>query len=1122
MPSRLTGWSSAASKRVASLGSVKEEDVVESSSEFGGDHGFAMPAITPRFVDEAVESVLRESDLGPDTAQVMRDLLSRDDKAGVAYHFYHRKAKENLDEVFGRVAKQDVVLDYVLTDEETGNLVQYAPEFNITFRSRVNHDHAAAAASRVLDHKLILSRLPSGLTMSDVGGNPLFHIRQGIANRHVCNPVVDVKDPARTTIRNMEARMLSRSETVEPVVRELASQYVRRDPAFVCDKYAQQCHQSSQVITAIHVYDVPMQDWPMIMENKHAAVVEGALLFSPRFFEQVSGELVVAGARYEVDTEKDVIRMGFIDSPSWWYEHKWSAYMRYGVDQILQTPSGLYSYKVIERRGDTLFYRILRVSKGARVELNQYYELPDVDVVEVNGFSLDAKLDSRRALIPHTYRFPKPLWEDMVNHAELEYERGVMDFGKLFNYYRTIAPRQTINATLVMGGHSVEMHDLCPLIVHVGLAAAGAIMLSKRATRGVTDSVMQSRALADESTVVKLFEAFEASVVAVLGLPLWPLRAIGNLIKVGHKAIMSAKVMTWAPVARIRRINAVHMLSPTVDSYSNYRATGDFQVDHAYVEHAEARAPFDHLLVAMREPVVAKLMLEVCGGFLPRAHADKLKAVASTEGKPANTSKPSTAPPTYRTYSEQGQEVSEHTSDGRHERRLLAIREAIEEAEMENRKIVESCARAFVALTRRNEPEKSLLRKYAELHANPDFWYFKNGLVQKSALGLEPGDFRHAAVYAAQLDDLTGSHVMAVHDVTYEGPDSTTGEFVVREYKAVSNLNFTGWALTTDLLLVFNGPEILRSMQQSLDLRHDYDIVLEQGPPGCGKTTSIVNSVAPNDCVMCPVRESIIDTRARILDIQPNFQKSKLYVRTVDSYLVNYYLDMRTEALRADVLRADEAFMTHAGKWYAVAGLLGVKTVYAYGDKKQIPHIPRVQASKMYIRLEAQKFKEIYLTHRCPADSVAAWGHLYEHKVRTTSKVRTSMKTVKTSRGLEVPVGCVMMCMYQADKRALREQYANVIRTRRVKVVTAHEAEGKTYEHVWLHRFDTRKRTDDFSLFDKSEHVLVAMSRHTQTFVYVCPADVGDLVSTWMKKASSPRRCQAALDVASAGQSKEM
>jgi hypothetical protein len=1126
MASRITGWGGGSKASVTSMPAIPEG----SESEF--DAGSQMnvpqiPRVTTMVVDEAVEGALYDMGLPPDTAEVFRNLISNDDLSGAATQFFHSKANERLDEVFGRVAKQEVVISYVMDDAATADLTKYAPEFKILFRNRANHDHPRAAASRVLDHQLILSRLPTGIPISDVGGNPLFHIRRGLSNVHICSPVIDRKDPGRHQLRKMEARKIMQDVNEDPRVSELAARYLERDPTLVCDQIAQQCHTKSTVITAVHVYDVPIQDWPKIMENKGASVVEGAVLFSPRFFEQREGVLEVAGARFEIIPEEDEFRMGFVDSPSWWYQHSWSSYMRYGVDQLIQSASGVYSYKVVERRGDTLFFRVLRVSGSAPPNFKQYYELPDVDVVEVKGFELTSGAD-RKALRSKTYEFPAPLWYDMVNHAALEYERGVLDFGKMYNYYRTIAPRQTINAVLVMGGFEVPMDQLIPLVVHSCLAAAASVMLSQRTTRHITNAEMDKRLKNTELTVVKVLSAIIDSAQAIAGVVLWPLSLIGELIKLGHKAIMSTKILSWQPICRLKKVNVIHMLKSTsIEHLRWYRRGGEPSSEDVYAAHAESRATLDQLIIASRDASMAGVLLDLCGEFMSKKHKTILEtARKAAEEEPVEVEQVVSVrgPPSYRTKvtSESGHsaKLSADGAETRHRLRLLAIQEAIEEAEMENRKVLESCVNAFAIVSRRGIPVKEELVKHAEDLSSPDMWWVEGGVIVKSALGLPVGDFRHSAVYSPLVDASTGSHILSVHEKTWTGLNGD-GDVVTRDYKLVGSRDYEGWVMTNDMLVIFNGPEVLRTMRAALEVRHDYDIVLQTGPPGCGKTHAIITKAKQGDCIMCPVRESISDTRSRLIQRIKGFTDARLRIRTVDSYLVNYFLNSKTETLRTDVLLADETFMTHAGKWYAVAGLLGISTMRAYGDPKQIPHIPRVQASKLHITLKPDSVEEVHITRRCPASAVAAWNHVYDNKVRTMSVVSDALREVTTHRGLDIPDGCVMMCMYQADKKVLREIYAQELKSGKVLIVTAHEAEGKTYKHVRLHRFDMRKRTDNFSLFDKQEHVLVAMSRHTHSFVYVRPADVGDLVSQWIVRSTSARRVAAAKEVSTAGQSKE-
>lgn len=320
--------------------------------------------------------------------------------------------------------------------------------------------------------------------------------------------------------------------------------------------------------------------------------------------------------------------------------------------------------------------------------------------------------------------------------------------------------------------------------------------------------------------------------------------------------------------------------------------------------------------------------------------------------------------------------------------------------------------------------------------------------------------------------------------------------------------------------MIFNGPGIRETMEQALHAEHRYTVKLHQAPPGAGKTYWIVKNYKDGDVVMCPVKESAMDTREKLSKRRP--VPSELWLRscTVDSYLNNYGRE-KIKAIRSLVLHSDECYMTHSGRWYAAAGLLGVSVVEAHGDMQQIPHVQRVQAQGLYVRIVADAVEERFDTYRCPADAVAAWGHLYGYKVRTHSSVRRSFSRAEDHSSLSVPRGCVMLCMYQADKKELKRIFSARMRDSAIRIMTVHESEGKTFSDVWLFRFDSRPRSDNMSLFDRPEYCLVAMSRHTGTFKYVRPRNMGDLVDSWMDLADDPRAVSAAADMASVGVSKQ-
>jgi len=444
------------------------------------------------------------------------------------------------------------------------------------------------------------------------------------------------------------------------------------------------------------------------------------------------------------------------------------------------------------------------------------------------------------------------------------------------------------------------------------------------------------------------------------------------------------------------------------------------------------------------------------------------------------------------------------------QRRIDAIKEAIHEADLECRGALDGCARAWNKLFMDGKVNKYVFNAQREVHKNPDFWWFVDGVPERSERGLEGKDFAHAAVYVPTPHGVGGNLQLLIED-----KDCAAG-------KRIADFAYTGPGLTTDLLNVYNGPQVMETLKEALKVEHNYRVELEEGPPGCGKTYAILQQFEPasKDGIMCPVRESIQDTRSRVVQKHESVPDARLRIRTVDSFLVNYGSDTRTKLLRLDTLYADEVFMTHAGKWYAVAALTRAKRVRGFGDRQQIPHISRVQSAALHGSIRPQLVDHNWLTYRCPQDAVAAWGIQYGWKVRSVSKVSRSLSRVYSTAGLEIPDGCVMMCMYQWEKTELRKMYAQHLK--RILIITAHESQGKTYKVVWFHRFDLRVRSDGFSLYDAAKHVLVAMSRHTDTFLYVCAArGMEDQFTKWIECGSNARRIRAAGDQASKGESRE-
>jgi len=389
------------------------------------------------------------------------------------------------------------------------------------------------------------------------------------------------------------------------------------------------------------------------------------------------------------------------------------------------------------------------------------------------------------------------------------------------------------------------------------------------------------------------------------------------------------------------------------------------------------------------------------------------------------------------------------------------------------------------------------LHRDKEANGNPDVWKVTNGVLSNHSVnGIPVRDFSHSRVYLGNAVENPFCKV-----VNHVWHNDRTGQDEVN--LMLENRIFTGYVLTCDSLMIFNGAEILDSLQNALKLDHSkYKVVLKEGPPGCGKTYAIIKSYQQTDMVLCPVKQSIEDTKTKLAESYGSVIHKRDCAKTVDSFLMHG----SKGSVRFHRILADECFMTHAGKWYACAAILGVSEIHAYGDTKQIPHVPRVQCKKDKVAIECDSREFTNITRRCPADSVAAWCHMYDDLVKTTNSITKSLFETDKFSGLQLSKDTCLMGMYQADKKEIRRLYPNhEALAGKGMIITAHESEGKTFKEVVLFRFDRRVRKDGLSLYDRPPYVLVAISRHTNKFTYVRADGLGDLVSKLIAKAKDPR-----------------
>lgn len=1102
-----------------------------------------LPArVTPAMVTEAADTVLRT--IEPQHADVVRRLWTNDSQTDVARLLFQSEIAERAKSNFVNWDKPTLHINETLDADQTARCTAYVPEYQLVFRNSIKHDHPMFAAGRRIDHQLLMSKFPPGMRYADIGGNVMFHVMRGDEKCVVIAPDVDDKDPQRRMLSDLRLKRVAegtesgpREGGFDPAVKRMAvsvlageGKYVVRDKAEV----AKGVH--VRVSISCHVYDIAIEKWPYIMENIGSSMHEGCLHFSNVFFEQSSGALEFSGARYVIDRERDEFSMGLGASKANWYTHKWSDFMKYGANQILYGYHRVYSYQITERRGDTLFFRILEMDPSAVQDRRQVYRLPSVECVEVNGFAVGQRRKTSfvpNSLVPRTYVFPEKLWGTMLSYAKMELTRGGLDYNKMFNFYRTAVPRQSINSVTVSGGEKVPIEEVPALIVMAAAVAAADVIVMQQSLDAVTREIGKHRDASQELSMLKLVNTLFETVKTLGLLAVSPFAWLGIAIEAQYLDRAKASLVSWRPQVSVKRF-PYSVLADVSNIQYDYLPPKDI----GFSGYLLGRPVGELMNVVEQDPRIARDVLDICGQSLPPSVVSRLRASADPvvrEEVPSVSPAVAVVPNVVESdmQSEAPTYVTTLSADLVKQRRVSrrnAIHEGIIESELEGKKLQAACGLWYRRLFSGSRPNKRALHDYAEEMGNPDIWRVENGVLVSSELGQEPDDFQHSGVYTVLPDPNTQSHLRAVSDTMWEGMDRVSGKQVSRKHFFIAQSGFTGYALTLDELKIFNGPEIRETLQEALsmpDEAFDTKVIVHQGPPGCGKTTSIVKRFDyTTDMVLCPVRESLNDTRKKILERSPELTEKMLrdVTKTTDALLVNWQR-FKKKGLQFDVALGDECYITHSAKWYASMALLGVREFHGYGDKHQIAHVARVDVPQAYTRLVPDVTEETWITYRCAPEILAMWNGVYNDRVRSMTKwsgrvIRlTDYRDLKLKMTRDGKPDYLVLTMYQADKKVVQAGIRGVVRSR---VMTTHEGQGKQAGQIVLVNFEVRVRTadDSFYLFYRDSYVNVALSRAREEFVYVKQSKAPDLAVQWMERASDPRRVAVAKEVSSAGVSK--
>lgn len=279
-------------------------------------------------------------------------------------------------------------------------------------------------------------------------------------------------------------------------------------------------------------------------------------------------------------------------------------------------------------------------------------------------------------------------------------------------------------------------------------------------------------------------------------------------------------------------------------------------------------------------------------------------------------------------------------------------------------------------------------------------------------------------------------------------------------------------------------------------------VVFVQAGPGTGKTTRIVRdasksiSSAQNFLILCSTKEGAEDVRERLSKFSGI--ESKKYVRTMGSFLLN-------STTKFEKIFVDEAMMHHAGAIVYSAHISQCKELYLVGDAHQIPFISRVpRLTLRYQKCDklSKSIESLTLSYRIPADVAFTISGTYDPPLKTTNPVIRSLEytSLKGIYDTNFPLNpkAQYLVFTQPEKKQLLEKFKSISTMKKVSISTVHEYQGKQSEQIILIRLNNIK---SHALFSAKEHVIVALSRHTKSFIYASVID--DYISTLVKRTIS-------------------
>lgn len=313
--------------------------------------------------------------------------------------------------------------------------------------------------------------------------------------------------------------------------------------------------------------------------------------------------------------------------------------------------------------------------------------------------------------------------------------------------------------------------------------------------------------------------------------------------------------------------------------------------------------------------------------------------------------------------------------------------------------------------------------------------------------------------------------------------------------------------VTNKAIKMFLDYPMMKKLEKINPLRGKMPLVtVRQGPPGCGKSEYIVRMFKDGDLVLTTTRAGRLEIIEKLNFHKKNMGKQfnsapEKSVKTISSFLLNDF-----SLGKINTLFIDEALMNHGGSCAFAAMKSDCNHMILVGDVHQISFIDRIGVGLKHLSPCQWTLRKSVTnrTYRCPIDATEYMRRFTDHKdVYTMNKVTKSIYMIETLDkipSLNKKMNDVLFLTFtQSEKQQLRDTVLNNpglmskygfgnYKESDINVNTVNEAQGLTRKTIILVRYNMK----DIALFDSEDQILVAITRHTELFIY-CSRKEGKL-----------------------------